>query len=525
MSTKVIKTGYGSLKGLEKISKYDGTKYWSFQGVPYAKPPVGSLRFKAPEELEPWEGVRDALREGNRAPHYDMLTKDFTGDEDCLFLNVYVPQTSSDSPLPVMVWIHGGGFAYGHADADVYGPEFLMNKSVILVTVNYRIGILGFLNLETQGASGNMGLKDQTASLKWVNREIEHFGGDANNVTLFGESAGGASVHFHMMSPLSKGLFHKSIIMSGSAMCDWAFTKNHIQRAFDLGKLLGCDTKDKEELLNFFRTITPKTFAGTQDKIMNQKEHLAGVDQAFVPTVDGDFLVEEPLDCLKKGHIYDVPTIVGTVSHEGILLNGSVAKWPWFLEKLNEQLEAVSPYPIEKSTEVSEGIRKLYFQDDAKVCFNKHNAGFIQLYTHSIFLIPITISLKYELSHPSRKSPIYYYRFAYDGHLGWFKNLMFGKKPKPVGVSHVDELGYLLSNDQVDFHATATETDKQILDQFTTMWTNFAKTGDPNSADEARWFPIENIKELNYLHIGGPSNIEMKKHLDKEKLDFWMNKL
>uniref|UniRef100_A0A8D9BNT5 Carboxylic ester hydrolase n=1 Tax=Cacopsylla melanoneura TaxID=428564 RepID=A0A8D9BNT5_9HEMI len=531
MSTKVVNVSYGSLKGLEKISKYDGTKYLSFQGIPYAKPPIGNLRFKAPQDLEPWEGIKDALEEGNRAPHYDMVSKNYTGDEDCLYLNVYVPQesTSPGSPLPVMVWFHGGGFAYGHADSDVYGPEFLMKKNVILVTVNYRLGILGFLNLETEDASGNMGLKDQTVSIKWVKKEIGHFGGDSNNITLFGESAGGSSVHFHMMSPLSKGLFHKSIIMSGSALCNWAFTKNHLQRAFDLGKLLGCETKDKDELLKFLHTVPPKTFAGTQDKVMSQEEHVTGTDQAFVPTVDGEFLLEEPWETLKKGNVYDVPTIVGTVSHEGFLMYNSIAKWSWFVDTLNKGLEVVSPYPLPRTSQVSEGIRKLYFQNDKTVDFTKHNEEFVQLYSHTLMLLPIVISMKYELNQTSRKSPLYFYRFSYDGNLGWFKKLLIGQRKLsiPKGVCHVDELGYLLSNDLVDHKAVATEEDKQIVDKLTTMWTNFAQTGNPNSvgSEQYHWNPVESFEEGNYLEIASPTSIQMKTHLDKDKMDFWLSKL
>lgn len=527
MSTKVISTSYGKLKGSLKTSKYDETKYFSFQGIPYAKPPVGNLRFKAPEDLEPWEGVRDALKEGNCGPQYDMGTKIYIGDEDCLYLNVYVPNVAQTTLLPVMVWIHGGGFAYGHGNADAYGPEFLMNKNVILVTVNYRLGILGFLNLETKDAAGNMGLKDQNAALKWVKKEIENFGGDSKNVTLFGESAGGASVHYHMLSPLSKGLFHKAVLMSGSAMCNWGFTKNHLQRAFDLGKLLGCEAKTKEELLTFLMKASPKEFAGNQDKVINDVEHLTGTDQAFVPTVDGEFLTEEPLQSLRTGNVHDLPTIVGTVSHEGFLIYNSVAKWPWFVEKLNKELEAVSPYPIAPSKELSKSIRNVYFQGDETICFKKHNEQFVQLFSHTHFLVPMFMSLKYELNSPSRKAPIYCYRFAYDGNLGWFKKLMASSRKIdiPAGVSHVDELGYLLSNDLVDHKKLATEDDRKIVDKFTTLWSNFAKTGNPNPADHQVWSPIESYEQRNYLDIASPSSIVMKKNLDNDKIDFWVNKL
>ncbi|KAI5709733.1 hypothetical protein M8J75_002837 [Diaphorina citri] len=315
--------------------------------------------------------------------------------------------------------------------------------------------------------------------------------------------------------------------MSGSAMCNWGFTKNHLQRAFDLGKLLGCEAKTKEELLTFLMKASPKEFAGNQDKVINDVEHLTGTDQAFVPTVDGEFLTEEPLQSLRKGNVHDLPTIVGTVSHEGFLIYNSVAKWPWFVEKLNKELEAVSPYPIAPSKELSKSIRNVYFQGDETICFKKHNEQFVQLFSHTHFLVPMFMSLKYELNSPSRKAPIYCYRFAYDGNLGWFKKLMASSRKIdiPAGVSHVDELGYLLSNDLVDHKKLATEDDRKIVDKFTTLWSNFAKTGNPNPTDHQVWSPIESYEQRNYLDIASPSSIVMKKNLDKDKIDFWLNKL
>ncbi|KAG7153841.1 Venom carboxylesterase-6-like 8, partial [Homarus americanus] len=186
---------------------------YAYQGIPFAKPPVGDLRFKDPVPSEPWEGVRDGTKlpepclqvsffmftSGVRVPPEKLL-----GVEDCLYLNVYTPvDNGPKADLPVMVWIHGG--AYFSGSTKEYLPLVILDHDVVLVVIQYRLGVLGFLSTEDSVIPGNFGLKDQTLALKWVQRNINNFGGDKTKVTIFGESAGGASVHFHMLSPKSKG--------------------------------------------------------------------------------------------------------------------------------------------------------------------------------------------------------------------------------------------------------------------------------------------------------------------------------
>nr|CAD7574329.1 unnamed protein product [Timema californicum] len=205
MVTVTVKQG--SLRGRKVISQ-PGSTYYSFQGIPYARPPVGYRRFKRPEPPDSWSGIRNALVEGSACIHIDSIFKRIQGEEDCLYLNVYTPKLPGGyTPLkPVMVWIHGGGFHEGSGNTTIFGPDYLVHADVVLVTLNYRLGVLGFLCLNDTDVSGNNGLKDQVEALKWVQQNIAQFAGDPGNVTIFGESAGGACVHYHLLSPMSKGI-------------------------------------------------------------------------------------------------------------------------------------------------------------------------------------------------------------------------------------------------------------------------------------------------------------------------------
>lgn len=196
--------------------------YRLFQGIPYAAPPVGDLRWQSPQSVEQWTAMLDATAPGNWCPQpAEMLASLGGGEEGCLYLNVTAPRaTSAAAPKPVMVWIHGGGFVSGAGN--ITGARRLaMDGDVVVVTINYRLGILGYFGYPGLDGSGAFGLEDQQAALRWVQRNIAAFGGDPKNVTLFGESAGGMSVCAQLTSPSAEGLFQKAIVQSGSCLIDW----------------------------------------------------------------------------------------------------------------------------------------------------------------------------------------------------------------------------------------------------------------------------------------------------------------
>ncbi|KAG5861540.1 hypothetical protein JTB14_015720 [Gonioctena quinquepunctata] len=255
----VVEVSEGKLRGCEKTN-YDGELIVAFLGIPYAKPPVGELRFKAPQPPEPWQGIKDATKVGNKCVQIDIesVSHSVSGSEDCLNLNVYTKEIPQGTSLlkPVMVWIHGGAFVLGSNDPKSFGPAFLMTKDIVLVVINYRLGFLGFLSLDDPSLDvpGNAALKDQALALKWVQKNIKHFGGDPNNVTIFGESAGGTSVHYHVLSPHSKGLFHKAICQSGDALIPFCLGEE--RHAVEFVKSMGKTANTEKEALEILRTLS-----------------------------------------------------------------------------------------------------------------------------------------------------------------------------------------------------------------------------------------------------------------------------
>lgn len=232
---------------------HSGRHMRAFQGVPYALPPLGELRFRAPVEEPGWHGERLAVLDAPKCTQRDPFRRDtlIEGSEDCLYLNVYtpdpVPETSA--PLPVMVWFHGGGWQCGSGISSFYGPDFLLDHDIVLVSANFRLGPLGFLSTETLDCPGNNGLKDQLQVLRWVRDNIAAFGGDPQSVTVFGESAGGASVTYHMLSEKSRGLLHRGIAQSGTYYNPWAQPAHKgvaAARAVKLTELVGCDTAGED---------------------------------------------------------------------------------------------------------------------------------------------------------------------------------------------------------------------------------------------------------------------------------------
>lgn len=211
---------------------------------------------------------------GERCVEYDLEVFDsdepaaaVQGSEDCLKLNVYRPtKKHTNGSLPVLFWIHDGAFQYGHALPEA--PYFLIDHDVIFVTFDYRLGTLGFLSTEDDVVSGNMGLKDQVLALKWVNDHIEYFGGDPNSITLVGLSAGGASVHYHYLSPMSRGLFHAGISMSGTALMPWTQAENSRVKAFKLGEIFGCPTNASSELVQCLKTKPAHSIVQAQKHFM-----------------------------------------------------------------------------------------------------------------------------------------------------------------------------------------------------------------------------------------------------------------
>ena len=283
-----VKTEQGKVTG-KTIN--DG-KVKAFLGLPYAAPPVGDLRWKAPEPAAKWKGERDATKFGAHCAQNhvfdDMVFQGPPPSEDCLFLNVYAPANATDkSKLPVMFWIHGGGYAGGSGDEPRHNGDFLPLKGVVLVTINYRLGVLGFLATsemakEANGVAGNYGLMDMVAALQWVKANIGEFGGDPGNVTIFGESAGSAAVSTLIASPMAKGLFEKGIGESGGALGTGLLGQDSLEAR---------TKRDDTWMLSMGAKTLAELRAMPADKVIAAAAKSRGM-VGFGPDVDGEFLTE-----------------------------------------------------------------------------------------------------------------------------------------------------------------------------------------------------------------------------------------
>lgn len=395
------------------------------------------------------------------------------GDEDCLFLNVYTPNLTG--LLPVMVWLHGGGFYSGSGDSELYGPDHFMEENVIVVTVNYRLEVLGFLCLDTPDFPGNAGMKDQVAALKWVKQNIAQFGGDPNNITLFGESAGAASATYHMISPMSKGLFNKVIAQSGCFLNEWAVCGKSRQRAFTLAKVLGKETQDENELIEFLQSVPAQKLTKVTRITMSQEEKNRGYPMHFGPTVEKIFKGQECFlpklgnQLLEEGHCVNIPTLVGYTSKEGLVnMKDTLKKAKGinanFARKVHNHI--VERATEEQLKEITARVKKFYFGE--REMSAETIPEIVELETDYNFLVGI-MEFAQKLSLRST-NPVYLYRFSAVSELNVFKHNM--GLTEYEGACHADDLFYLFKT-FIDIEEGSKEW--KTVKKMVRMWTNFAK--------------------------------------------------
>ncbi|XP_043209748.1 juvenile hormone esterase-like [Amphibalanus amphitrite] len=309
----LVTTLEGTVSGATDRSA-DGSLFFSFKGIRYAQPPVGPLRFEPPLRHPGWRGQQEQQQQ--QQPQHNNITR--IGDEDCLFVNVYTRQLpgreNTLTGLPVMVYIHGGGFYVGSGDSDIYGPHYFMDEPVVLVTFNYRLGPFGFFTTHDEAAPGNYGLLDQVLLLQWVQDNIAAFGGDPKLVTIFGQSAGGASVSLLVLSPLGRGLFHRAISQSGVSFSLFAASGKRRGLADKLAAQLGCLQPYSDALVDCVKR-TPAAVLLEAWKATGEHDTIG-----FIPRVDQErflpLLPEDARVLLLRGSFTVVPWISGMTELE-----------------------------------------------------------------------------------------------------------------------------------------------------------------------------------------------------------------
>jgi len=457
----VVKIDSGALKGVD-----DGTVV-AFKGIPYAAPPVGNLRWRAPQPAAPWSGVRSAAEYGS-----DCMQLPFPGDaaplgtppaEDCLVLNVWTPSHASGKKLPVMVWIYGGGFVNGGSSPSVYDGTQFAKRGIVFVSFNYRLGRFGFfahpaLTKESpSGPLGNYGYMDQIAALEWVRRNVAAFGGDPAQVTLFGESAGGGSVLTLMTSPLSRGLFHRAVIESGGGRRG-LFPARHVREdapgapsgesvGVEFAKSVGVTGDDAAALAALRKLPADAVVAGLNMATMRTPTYPG-------PMIDGALAVETPEDAFRAGHQMKIPVMVGANSAD---IGFSFAK---------SMEEVLAPFGANA--------------EKARAAYDPDGAGEVRKVGTAISADRIMVEPARFVARMVAASgqAAYVYRFSY---------VAESMRKEWPGAPHATEIPYVFDTVAAKYGKDLTPADEATAQAANAYWADFAKTGNPNGDGRPAW--------------------------------------
>ncbi len=478
---RIVETESGRVSGAEERGVL------AFRGIPFARPPVGPLRFAAPAPPEPWAGVRDANAFGPSAPQGPRRSELLPGtelgrmDEDCLYLNVWTP-AADGAKRPVLVWVHGGAFVGGAGSRPLYASASLTARGdAVLVTLNYRLGALGFLHLDALGgrridAVSNAGLLDQIAALRWVRANIERFGGDPDRVTLFGESAGGMSVGSLLGSPLAQGLFQRAVAQSGAAHNVHA-PEDATRVAEAMLQALGLSGG---AALDKLREVSTQAMLGAQGRVLLSRNVGPGV-LPFQPVLEPTLFPEHPLAALRRGIARDVPLVTGTNRDE----------WNFFAA-LDPRMASFTEQRLADllSERVGEGAPAL-LDVYGRALGGTPGERFCAIETDRVFRIPAIRLAEAQASH-QRHTYAYLFTWpspALGGRLGSCHAL---EVPFVFGSLALPGMGAFVGSGE-----TATRLSERMMD----AWLAFARSGHPAHASLPEWPGYEPVRRAT-LRLG-----------------------
>jgi para-nitrobenzyl esterase len=457
----------------------------SFKGIPFAAPPVGALRWKAPQPVMSWTGVKQATTFGASCMQDANLMKVFSAppamSEDCLYLNVWTPAKTAGDKIPVMVWIYGGGFAIGQTSVPSYDGARLAEKGVVLVSVAYRVGAFGFLahpelSKESSKGSGNYGLQDMIAGLRWVQANIAKFGGDPGRVTIFGESAGGIAVSMLAASPAAKGLFHRAISESGGS---FGSARVGTEGGVNVPPLKVAETTGQAFLGKLGANDITTARSLPADKI--QAAVGPGLQGGYWPVFDGDVLPRDQYELYQAGRFNDTPVLIGTNSDEGALF-------------------------------AQPGMTVARFEEMIRAGYGKHADAILAAYPHATDAAAAKAA-----NDVFRESLFAWHTWAWamlQSQKGKGKAYVYyfdHRTPQsPNGANHGAEIGYVFRTLEIPvailgFTGKPRPEDMAMSELMSSYWTNFAKTGDPNGPGLPAW-PAFTPTAQNAMHFDAKSS-------------------
>ncbi|CAG7833547.1 unnamed protein product [Allacma fusca] len=555
----IFKISNGFVQGTIHRSR-TGKQYYRFLGIPYAKPPIGHLRFQPPEPASDWSGTLFARRHGAFCLNHEFFFLDLTfGKESCLFLNVMSPvevlhPANKTLNYPVIVFFHGGQFHMGNTNN--YKGKFFMDEEVILVTVQYRLGIFGFLSTNDDVIPGNMGLKDQVMALRWVQENIQQFGGDPNQVTIMGQSSGGTSVQHLMLSPLAKGLFHRAISMSGNSLSEaYPWNRNITNQVEYIANYFKCPLTSTKDFAKCMQTmpVIKLTSLKVTAKTMDYLSHPAYFAPVVEPEGPDAFLTEQPISLLESGKIASkVPWMTGFNDNEGLLILAKILQFPEKDKILTDMnaWNAIAPnflfYYPQLRPDAAQKIYSHYFENSTLSIESYEAIGILSnMISDRLFFKSGIEAAKFH----SQVAPVYTYYYTYHGFLSSFNFLRYAntdlhlfkkiyrtglelakdiwrkyasrrrRQYHHFGAAHSDEL-FLLFDFTVFTEFFTNTYEKEMSRIFIRTITDFAHTEKPVKFNNLEWPELTSNGTAQFMNIN-VGNPEILENPVAERLKFW----
>ncbi|XP_017767946.1 PREDICTED: venom carboxylesterase-6-like [Nicrophorus vespilloides] len=526
----------GKIRG--RVGKTESRKkmFYGFRGLRYGEIPS---RFEAAKPPRPWKGVYDATEDRASCIQIPESESGAPESEDCLYINVYTPkllESGNETLLPVMFWIHGGAQMNGDSTYNYFGPDYFMEDDVVIVSLNFRIGVFGFLSTGDSVCPGNNGLKDIVLGMRWTQDNIRFFGGDPKRVTLFGESAGGAMAMYLAQSPLTrgKGYFSKVIAQSGNTLCPWSFQRNprDVANRIAMATFCGLFMFDSSLMMNCLKTVDVNVLkiAGL-GVFLGDSGFLIGIlnGLAFAPNIEPysptAAVTEKSYELLSRGDIPNIPYIMGYNSEEALIVADNLTLLRPLLLQADAAPAILVPTDMHASffdsvLNIATQIRNFYF-DFAPITLNS-NAKIIRYLSDHLFDRPTRESV----SLISKRAPVYYYRFSYFGKLGLFASSIEGLGK----VQHSAELTYMWRTNTKSFNNTDLSSfpkmDKLVRARLLKLWTNFARTGNPTPYEdvllENKIWPeaaIKDSQDVYCMDIG--EHLKVVKNPENSQYQMW----